>query len=228
MRTLCVAALLSLGACTGSFGESAREAFHQAVASGPAPVVHVENVAGAVQIEGWAKNTVDVEATKYAHDSDALHAIAIGIRKEGDTISITTTYSATTHGGGVRYRISVPAGAALQIRNVAGAVDVARVRGDVDAQTEAGEITVDAGRVTGNRSIDLRATTGAITLALASGSDATVVARSTVGDFGTDVPGLTQRRDNVIGASGGGTIGSGSASIRLTTTTGAISLRRVI
>lgn len=180
MRTLCVAAALSLSACSGSFGENVRASFHQAVASGASPIVHVENVAGSVRIEGWAKRTVDIAATKYAHDEDALRAIAIGIRRDGDTITVVTNYAAAVHAGGVRYRISVPADAALQVHNVAGAVDAGRIRGNVDVDTQAGEITVEAGAVTGSRSIDLRATTGAITLVIAPGSNATVVARSTL------------------------------------------------
>jgi hypothetical protein len=227
VRALYVAAVLSLTACSGSFGEGAREAFHQALASGPAPAVQIDNVAGTVRVEGWEKPTVDVAATKYAHDSDALRTVVIGVRKEGDKIFIATTYTGQTHTGGVRYRVSVPADAALAIRNVAGTVDVSRVRGDIDVGTQAGEITVNAGRVGGNRSIDLRATTGAITLVIAPGSNATVVARSTIGQIESDVPGLSQRRDNLLGASGGGTIGTGSASVRLTTTTGAISVRQL-
>jgi len=128
------------------------------------------------------------------------------------------------HGGGVRYRIVVPAGASLQVSNLAGAVDVTGVRGNIDVVTQAGEITVDAGRVSGDRSISLRATTGAVRLTVARQSSARVEAYSTVGDFSTDVPGVSQQRQNIVGARGSGTIGSGSGRISLTTTTGAIVL----
>ena len=86
-------------------------------------------------------------------------------------------------------------------------------------------IAANVGRVGGDRSIDLRATTGAVTLTIAPGSSATVEANSTVGDFASDVPGMTGEREHIVGARGVGTIGSGSARIRLTTTTGAIALR---
>jgi hypothetical protein len=100
------------------------------------------------------------------------------------------------------------------------------VRGNIDVATQAGEITVEAGVVSGERSIVLRATTGAVNLTIARGSNATVDANSTVGDFSSDVPGLAQQREHIVGARGGGTIGSGGARIALNTTTGAITLNQ--
>jgi Putative adhesin len=218
-------ALLGLAACSGAFGERVREQFHSTIATGDAPLVRVQNVAGAVRVDGWSKPVVDVNATKFGHDAQDLRNILIGVHQERSGISIVTTYTGAMRGGGVRYRIFVPEGASLWIDNVAGAVDLAGVRGNVDVETQAGTITADVGRVAGDRSVDLRATTGAITLAIAPESSASVEAESTVGDFSSDVPGVTQRRENIVGAQGGGTIGSGSAQIRLTTTTGAIALR---
>lgn len=219
-------ALLSLAACSGAFGERVRERVHRTIATGAAPVVRVENVAGAVRIDGWARPIVEADATKYGYDAQELRSIAIAVNREDDGVSIVTSYTRGVHGGGVRYRISVPAGASLRIHNIAGSVDLAGVSGSVEVQTQAGTIDANVGRVAGDRSIDLSATTGAITLAIASDSSARVEAYSTVGDFSSDVPGVSQRRENIVGARGSGTIGAGSAQIRLTTTTGAIVLRQ--
>ncbi|MGA9419586.1 MAG: DUF4097 family beta strand repeat-containing protein [Candidatus Cybelea sp.] len=226
MRLAATLTAAVLCACSGSFGDSAREAFHQTLAVGAGTVVHVQNVAGTVHVDTWAKPSVDIAATKYAHDADALRNITIGVRKDGADVFIETTYGGGMHAGGVRYRLSVPDDASLQIRNIAGAVELAGVSGNVDVETQAGEITAAVGRVTGNRSIDLHATTGAVTLTIAPGSDATVSATSTVGAFASDVPGVLQRRENLVGASGSGTLGAGSARIHITTTTGAIALRQ--
>jgi hypothetical protein len=212
-------------ACRGAFGERVRENVHQAVATNAAPNVRVENVAGAVRIEGWPKPIVDVDATKYGYDAQELRRIAIAVNREENGVSIVTTYSGGVHGGGVRYRIYVPAGAALAVRNIAGLVDIAGVTGNLDVETQAGAVTVNAGRVADNRSIDLRATTGAVTLVVAPGSSARVDAESTVGGFTSEIPGITQQRENIVGVRGGGTIGTGAAFIRLATTTGGIALR---
>jgi DUF4097 and DUF4098 domain-containing protein YvlB len=225
LRSILRGALLGLCACNGAFGERAHEQFRRAVPVGPAPLVRVDNVAGEVRIAGWSKPIVDVEATKYGRDAEELRNVAIAVRAAEDGVSIATSYAGGTNGGSVRYRISVPADASLQIGNVAGAVEITGVRGNVGVETQAGEIAADVGRVAGDRSIDLRATTGAITLTIAPESSATVAASSTVGAFASDVPGISQEREHIIGARGGGTIGSGSARIRLTTTTGAIALR---
>jgi hypothetical protein len=220
------AILLTLAACSGTFAGRVREQVHRTVAAGAAPAVEIENVAGAVRVDGWPKPTVDVEATKYGYDAVELRSVAIDVTREAGGVSIVTHYGNDVHGGGVRYRISVPLGASLRITNDAGAVDLAGVHGDLTVRTEAGEITADAGRVDGNRSIDLRATTGAVTLNIGQGSNATVQAYSTVGDFASNVPGVTQTREHIVGARGNGTIGTGSARIRLEATTGAIALRR--
>jgi hypothetical protein len=225
LSSLAVAVLLSLTACTGSFGERAREEVHQSVDAGDAPAVRIDNIAGSVRVDGWAKPNVNVHATKYGADTSELHDITIAVRREGNGVSIATNYTGTRRRGGVRYRISVPANASLRIGNVAGAVDIAGVHGDVSVQTQAGEVSADVGRVAAGRSIDLQATTGAITLSIARDSNANVEASSTVGDFTSDVPGLASRRENFVGARADGTIGSGGGKIRLSTTTGAIALR---
>lgn len=216
---------LVLQACSGALSERLHENVHRSVAAGDTPAVSVDNIAGAVRIDGWNKPVVDVRATKYGHDERELSSISIDVGRQGDAVTVATRYAGGVHGGGVRYRIAVPYGASLRVGNVAGTVDLAGVRGDLAVETQAGQITADAGVVRGNRSVDLRATTGAITLTIAPGSGARVDAQSTVGDFSSDVPGVSQERRHIVGAGGSGTIGSGSASIRLATTTGAITLR---
>jgi hypothetical protein len=220
------AALLSFGGCSGGFGDRVRQQVQRSIAVGRVPLVRVDNVAGTVRVEGWSRPIVDVDATKYGNDASELRDITIAVNRQSDGVSVVTSYGGAIHGGGVRYRISVPTGASVRIRNVAGTVDLAGVGGDVDVETQAGAITANLGRVTGDRSIDLRATTGAVTLSISSASDARVTAYSTIGAFANDVPGITQQRENVVGVRGGGTIGSGSARITLTTTTGAIALQQ--
>jgi DUF4097 and DUF4098 domain-containing protein YvlB len=225
IRAIGTTALLALCACAGSFGERAHEQFHQSIESGATPIVHVDNIAGAVQIAAWAKPIVNIVATKYGYDASELRSVTISVNREGNGIFVVTTYGDGNHTGGVRYRISVPAGASVQIGNVAGTVSVGAVTGNVSVETQAGTVEANLGRVDGDRAIDLRATTGAITLRLARESNATVDAESTVGGFSSDVSGIEQSHENVVGVRATGKIGSGSARIRLSTTTGAIALR---
>lgn len=224
-RSMAAGALLLplLAACGSSF--SMHEEFHQAVESGPAPVVRVENVAGEVAVEPWRRHVVDVAATKYASDLSQLRSVTIEVRRGGEGVSIVTRYFGPTHGGGVRYRISVPQDASVEIRNTAGSVSVGAVGGDVDVETQAGKVDAGLGRVGGNRRIELRATTGAVALEIARDSSATVDAESTVGSISSDFPAVAQTRENLVGSRASGRIGGGNAQIRLSTTTGAITLQ---
>jgi DUF4097 and DUF4098 domain-containing protein YvlB len=223
-KALCTAALVALAACSGGFGERVHEDFHATLDAAADATVHVDNVAGTVKVDAWPKPAVEVRATKYGHDAAELRSVKIDVRREGKDVYVKTLFEGLNHGE-VRYRITVPSDASLQISNVAGAVDLAAVTGDVSVETQAGAITASVGRVAGDRSIALRATTGAVDLSIAPDSSARIEATSTVGDVTSAIPGVAASRENLIGARANGLIGSGSARIRVGTTTGAISLR---
>lgn len=221
-RNACVLALITLVAC--GFGTTVREQVHQTVTDAGSAPVHVDNAAGSIDVTGWDKPTVDVRAEKSADSLQALHDVNVTVRRASDGIHIETTYSGGLHQGGVRYTISMPAGAPLAIGNDAGSVTIGGTRANVDAQTQAGSITADLGTIAGSRTVSLTATTGSVRLTMSRGSSAKVDARSSVGSIRSDFPGVTPSRQNVVGASASGTIGSGSARIRLSTTTGSITL----
>ncbi|HVR45362.1 MAG TPA: DUF4097 family beta strand repeat-containing protein [Candidatus Binatia bacterium] len=224
IRFVCGAAIVALAACSGAFGERAREDFHQALDVSAGATVHVDNIAGSVKIAAWSKPIVDVRATKYGNDAPELRSVTIEVRSAGKDVFVKTNYQGLHHGT-VRYRIAVPADASLDISNVAGTVDLAGTGGDVTVETQAGAITADVGRVAGNRAIDLRATTGAVELSIAPNSDASIAASSAVGDITSRIPGVAASRENLIGARASGMIGTGSGRIRVGTTTGAITLQ---
>jgi hypothetical protein len=209
--------------CIG--GTQVRERFHQAVPAPAAPLVRIDNSVGEVRVKGWQRHTVDIEAIKSASSEEALNNIEIAVQSQGNTITIATKY----HGfgnGGVRYVISVPQAASLDVNNSTGTVRIDGVSGNVAAVTQTGEVNADLGRVAGQRSVDLTATTGSVRLTVGADSDARVEAKTSIGDVSSDFDSIVSERRNVVGASASGRIGNGSASIRLTTTTGAISLRR--
>jgi DUF4097 and DUF4098 domain-containing protein YvlB len=224
MRTFaCAGVLLTVAAC-GS-GDRVREQIHRTLAVSDRPNVSLRNVAGEVRIDAWQKPLVDVEATKYGNNIDDLRNVTVDVHQEGEAVIIATRYSEGTHAGGVGYRISVPVGASVHVQNVAGAVDLAGVRGDIVVDTQAGRIGAALGKVEGDRSITLSATTGAIELSIARNSSASVEVSSTVGHFSSSFPEISQSRENIVGIRAAGNLGSGSAKVRLSTTVGAIDLR---
>lgn len=222
IRYLAMALLpIALMACNGN---QFRETVHKSVTTGVAPAVHVDNSIGAILVTGWQKHTIAIEAVKTGMNADAVRNIDIDVQSQGNTVTIATKYRGFGSGG-VRYTISVPAGASLDLNNTTGAIRIAGVEGDVTASTQTGEVDVSVGRVADRRAIDLTATTGSVRLEIDPHSDAKVDAGTTVGDVKSDFPSIESSRQNVVGATASGTIGSGTASIRLTTTTGSIALR---
>jgi len=221
IRSLALATIwIALSGCSGT---QVREHVHKSISVGSAPSVRIDNAVGQIRVTGWQQNTIDIEAVKDGMSLDAVRNIDIDVQTNGNDVTIATKY----HGfgnGGVAYTISVPAGSSLDIANSTGEIRIEGVDGDVKATAQTGSVVVNAGRVSAKRSIDLTATTGSIKLAIDSHSDARVDARASLGDVKSDFPSVESSRQNVVGASASGTIGRGSASIRLTTTTGSIAL----
>jgi hypothetical protein len=191
--------------------------------SGPAQL-RVDNVAGTVRVNAWDKPVVQIEAKKYAESQDALKYVNVSVEHSGSSVTVKTSYSQPTSNGGVEFTISLPAGSSVEVNNIAGTVNLDGIGGNVNVQSQAGTIEASLPRVEGDRSVILHATTGAITLTIPKDSDATVHAGSTVGAFSTDFS-IPTSRSSMIGAVADGKLGTGSARIDLSTTTGAIDLR---
>lgn len=212
-------------AFAGCGGTQVREPFHQSVATGAAPSVRIDNSAGEVRVIGWQKHSIEIDAVKSASSTGALSNINIDVQTQGNTVRIATKYRGFSSSG-VAYTISLPIGSSIAVNNATGAIHIDGVGGDVTAGTQTGQVDASIGRVTGRRAIVLSATTGSVKLSIDSNSDARVDATTTIGDVTSDFPSVGRSRQNVVGAGASGTIGGGTATIRLTTTTGAIALHR--
>lgn len=225
LRIFSLVALAALGACSGAFSQ-VHSRFHQLIPVVGAPMVNVDNVAGEIRVSTWNKPSVNIEATKYAGDAAQLRSVTITTRSGVNEVFIATKYAGGTHEGGVNYTISVPANVALSIKNIAGTVNVSGLRANVSVKTQAGTISANLGRVTGNHAIDLSATTGTVDLTIASNSDASVDVQSSVGSFSSEFPSVAKTRSNVVGVTASGKIGTGTATIHLTSSIGAITLNK--
>jgi Putative adhesin len=223
MKSFALAAAAVLTAC--GLGPDLRESVHQTLPASGTAVVHVTNVVGEVRVSPWKRNAVDINATKFGHSMADLNRVAIDARSDSGNVTIATKYSGGSGGGGVSYTLQVPENASLEIENVTGTVALEGVLGNVSATTQTGEITARLGRVAGNRTVDLGATTGSIKLSIAPDSSARIDASSIIGSFSSDFPDISTNRSNVVGTTATGTVGSGSATIRLHATTGSIVLR---
>lgn len=225
MRTLAaLCGLLALAGCfsSGSFEKRYAESDHKTLAAAGVKTLRVENVAGRVRVEATNANTVEVDATKRATSLDALKQIHIDIKIDGDTIAVVSTNDGVVSNANVDFTIKAPASLALNVTNTAGTTRATGFTNDVSVSSQAGTIDVDMAKLGGAQRIDLSGTAGTVSLTMPRHSDATVDAHSTVGSLHSDFPELTSSRTNVVGESGRGTIGSGSAKVTLNATTGTI------
>jgi DUF4097 and DUF4098 domain-containing protein YvlB len=214
-------AAVSLTAC--SFAE-VHETVHQSIASSHSPLVRLQNAVGTVRIDGWDKDTVDVVARKGARSVSDLHNIGIDLHDDNGTIVIVTKYSGFMNSGGVEYTVHVPAASSINVHNDTGTVDVTGIGGNVTINNTTGRVTANLGTVGSNRNVDISTATGEVRLTIARDSSATVDANTSIGNVSSDFPNLNENRhtvsDHVTGK-----IGAGLGTIRLSVSTGSISLR---
>src|SRR5581483_3916332 len=118
------------------------EEFHQTYPLAANGRISLENINGAVHITAWDQNQVKVDAVKRAHDAKRLKEAEIRVDARQDSVSIEThspehdDWDGDRHHNpaSVEYTLTVPKNARLdEIKLINGALDVARVSGEVHA-----------------------------------------------------------------------------------------------
>jgi hypothetical protein len=143
-----------LSACVGPGGFPGGNAYHETVdvsrALSPSGELRLENTNGSVRVAAWDEPRVRVEATKGAPTREALRVIEVLVEGDGNRVAVRTRQPKGHffgRGGQVEYRVTVPRGARVSVKNVNGGVEVVGVEGGVRATTVNG--TVDASRIGG-------------------------------------------------------------------------------
>jgi len=128
--------------------------------------IHVGNINGSVEIVGWDKNEVSLEAEKSARDEEALAHIHLKIESGPSRLSIKTEHEKAwkfweSANAQVHYKLMVPVGATLDkidvvnsnivVTGVKGRVKLATVNGSINARDLGGPGDFD----TVNGSIDV-------------------------------------------------------------------------
>jgi len=191
-------ALLGLAfIATAAHAATLKETFQQTYPLQASREVSLDNVNGAVKIEGWDRNEVQVVAEKQvkagnAEDArKAMDQIKIIVGKTAGGLSIETKLPKREGGFfdwlsgnniniNVTYRVRVPRSVALDVETVNGGVTLSGTRGKTSLETTNGAI--DVARVGGN--IRLRSTNGGLVVADSTG---TVDASTTNGGIEVDL-----------------------------------------
>lgn len=176
----------------------------------PTGRVEISNVNGKIDVQPGEGNTVEIVALKKAKGASpeaakaALERISIEETASADQVKVDTKLA---RGGGglfnggslqVEYRVKVPAGAEVKFTTVNGGIDVAGLKGRINAETTNGGVhardvtgQIQASTTNGGLDIDLarmpeggvklECTNGGIKLRLPRDAKATISARITNG-----------------------------------------------
>lgn len=241
LTTLMSAALLALLIALPAYAEVTQE-FHRTVPLAANGSVSLSNLNGDVEIAGWAKNEVQIDAMKSAADQQRLNDISIEVNAGSSSVDIETKYPRhlfSNNPGSVHYTLHLPQNTRIdKINLVNGGLTVQRISGEVNASVVNGKIraselagTADLATVNGAleanytslnnvQRIKLKSVNGAVNLLLPPSPNADVSASVVNGGISTDFPLTVQGK--FVGKSMSGTLGSGGVHIELDNVNGSI------
>jgi DUF4097 and DUF4098 domain-containing protein YvlB len=216
--------------------------FHRTV---PLPAngrVSIDNMNGDVEISGWDRNEVEIDAVKTARDQQRLDDTRIEVDSSSNSVEITTHYQEhffNNNPASVHYTLHVPSKAridrinlvngSLTLQQLSGEIRANLVNGKLRASDLAGEgdLATVNGTIDANysslkdvREIKIKSVNGSINLTLPQSPNAQVSASAISGDITTDFP-LTVK-GHLVGKSLEGTLGSGGIRIELENVNGGI------
>lgn len=239
-------AILSLGAAGALQAQDNNlyhKEFHQTYSLNTNGQLSLENINGNVQITGWDRNEVKVDAVMSANSQDILNRIKVSVNSSPNAIEIKTEFPHDNHGNWrVNYVLMAPRRAMIdKVDLVNGGIDLSHMLGDVRASSVNGSIhardlsgavhlsavngPVEASFVNGELSdpVSIESVNGPITITLPSGVHASVNASTVNGSIGNNFG--MQVTGHLVGHSLHGTIGNGGAEIHLSSVNGAIKIR---
>jgi DUF4097 and DUF4098 domain-containing protein YvlB len=220
--------------------------FHRTVPLSANGRVSLDNVNGNVEITGWDRNEVQIDAVKKARDQQRLDEARIEVNAASDSVEIKTRYPeghTNNNPASGHYQLHVPQNARLdRINLVNGSLSVQKVSGEMSANLVNGKLRVDdlAGRadlstVNGGieadyaslnnvREIKLKSVNGSIELGLPDSPNAQIKARTVSGGIRTDFP--LEVQGGYAGKNLTGTLGSGGTRIEVSNVNGSIHIGR--
>ncbi len=235
------ATLLALLTALPAVAEVTQE-FHKTVPLSANGRVSLSNINGDVEITGWNRNEVQIDAVKTARDQQRLDEARIDVNASSDSVEIETHYPShlfNNNPASVHYTLHVPQSARIEkVDLVNGALTVQKVTGEISANLVNGKLrasdlegTADLATVNGPieadynslknvREIKLKSVNGSVDLRLPQSPNADVSASSVNGSISTDFP-LTVK-GHWVGKNMSGTLGNGGVHVELNNVNGSI------
>lgn len=242
-RASCLTTLLTLilTAVSASPCFAITKDFNQTYPLQPGGSFELQNVNGAVDVQGWDRNIVEIHAVKTAKRNESdLDLVSIDVDAKPNAVSVATHYPQNE---GVEvlieYTVHVPHSAHVEhvgtvngtlrvtgidriedLRTVNGNIEVYDGGGSVRARSTNGSVHLELLHVADRDGALAETTNGSVLLAVPSNTQADVEARCMNGNFTSELPiafESTLRPRELHGK-----LGSGGAPIRLRTVNGGI------
>jgi DUF4097 and DUF4098 domain-containing protein YvlB len=217
--------------------------FNQTYPLQPGGSFELQNVNGAVEVQGWDRDEVEVHAVKTAKQNESdLERVSIEVSAKPHSVAVTTRYPQNEGVEvTVEYTIRVPHSAYLEhvstvngtlrvaavedvgdLHSVNGNIEVYEAGGAVHAHTTNGNLHLELSHICPQNGATAETTNGSVFLAIPSDTQADLEARSMNGNFLSELPlslesSLRPREVN-------GKLGHGGPPIRLHTVNGGIRL----
>jgi hypothetical protein len=247
LLSLVAAAALFVTAASASVTEKFSQT-HPLAANG---TVSLTNLNGDVEVVGWDKNEVSIEAEKSARDDADLKRIEIVVEASADRVTIKTKHHKRDDeswwgrhrdsSGSVRYTLRVPAQLArlkvdtmnsnISTENVRAHVKLetmnGRIRanglvGDAELDTMNGRISASFDRLTAGQKVSVDTMNGQCEVFVPADASVRVVASSMTGRVSSELPMTLEKSSR---RSLRGTLGKGEGSLSLDSMNGSLSIR---
>ena len=226
-----------------------KESVESTHAVDPGASFSLENLNGRVEINTWDRAEIKVVAIKQAGTQDALDRIQVKIQATPKHVAVKTEYNREdgsffdrwTTSGEVSYSVTVPVGTDLhdiktvngsihvngvsgsvKLETVNGSVEAAGLRGDATLGTVNGHVKAQFASLADDQHIRLESVNGRSEIVLPADAKCGITARTVHGSISNDF-GLENARSRWnIGNRLDGRLGTGGASVDISTVNGGI------
>lgn len=238
-----VAYILLLAALSAAPAFAESKDFHRAYPLRPGGTFELQNVNGPVQVEGWDRNVIEIDAVKVAREKESdLDRVTIDVEAKPNDVSVVTRYPQNEGVEvAVEYIVRVPRSAHVEhvgtvngtlkiasvdsvedLHTVNGNIEVYEGGGSVHARTTNGNVHLELSRLLGEKGTVAETTNGSVFLALPQDTQADLQARSLNGNFYSELP--FAQEATMLPREMRGKFGKGGAPIKLNTINGGIQI----
>ncbi|MBI5425192.1 MAG: DUF4097 family beta strand repeat protein [Opitutae bacterium] len=247
LPVLAVFALAAVGVASAKVTEK----FSQTCPLGATGTVALSNVNGDVEIVGWDKAEVSIEAEKSARNDEELKRIEIVVEASADQVSIRTKHHKaegtswwhrnSNTPGAVHYVVRVPAklvrlkidamnsnlsidkvSAAMKLETMNGRIRANSLTGDAELDTMNGRISASFDRLGAGQKVNVDTMNGQCEIFVPADASARVNASSMNGRVTSELPITIEKSSR---RSLHGALGKGEASVSMDSMNGSLSIR---